>query len=80
MVTASCAIEDLIEMAGEKGTAPIDRSGTEGNAEIKCLFTQSIKSEFERKFTFSCIGSKFKLGSPLCAISRKIPTSALRKL
>ena len=27
MVTASCEIEDLIEMAGEKGTAPIDRLG-----------------------------------------------------
>ena len=80
MVTVSCEIEDLIEMAGEKGTAPIDRLGAGGNAEIKCLFTQSIKSELERKFTFSCKGSKFKLGSPLCAISRKIPTSALRKL
>ena len=42
MVTVSCEIEDLIEMAGEKGTAPIDRLGAGGNAEIKCLFTQSL--------------------------------------
>ena len=80
MVTASCKFEGLTEIAGEKGTAPIDKFDSEGKAEIKCLFTQSIKLELDRKFTFNCKDSKFRLGSPLFAISRKIPTLALRKL